>query len=112
MQFGLRDKLFLRGLQGALGNTTKATEMCLDYMQAQGVQIDREKRQRIVEQTRSLSGIPDPTDRLLRLAVMLRKEDLRFPIKTTLLIKDFFYLDRMAKRVGFSNIADAAQARY
>lgn len=109
LQFGLRDKLFLRGLQGSLGNTTRATEMCLDYMQQQGVQIDREKRQRIVAQAQSLGTIPDPTDRLLRLAVMLRKEDLRFPIKTTLLIKDFFYLDRMAKRVGFANIAEAAK---
>ncbi len=112
LQFGLRDKLFLRSLQGSLNNTTRATELCLDYIQSQGTQVESDKRQRIIEQARLLTEVTDPTDRLMRLSVILRKEDLRFPIKTTLLIKDLFYLDRMAKRVGFSGIAEAVSVKF
>ena len=47
----------------------------------------------------------------MRLAVILRKEGLKFPLKTTLLVKDFFYIDRLAKKVGYSGIAEALQAK-
>ncbi|MBI2314514.1 M48 family metalloprotease [Candidatus Daviesbacteria bacterium] len=110
-EFGFRDKLFLRNLVGALNNTPHATTLCLDYIQSQGAAISKEIRQRVIEQSGTLSQVSDPTDRLMRLAVILRKEGLKFPLKTTLLVKDFFYIDRLAKKVGYSGIAEALQAK-
>ena len=110
-EFNFGDKLFLRNLVGSLNNTPRVTTMCLDYIQSQGAVISKETRQRVIEQAETLSQVSDPTDRLMRLAVILRKEGLKFPLKTTLLVKDFFYIDRLAKKVGYSGIAEALQAK-
>lgn len=109
IQLSLQDRFFVGNLSRALSNTSQAAQMCIDYIGSTGVQIDEEKRQRVIQQAQSLNQVPDPTDRLMRLAVLLRKEDIRFPIKITLLVKDLFYLDRFAKKVGYSGIAEAGQ---
>lgn len=106
----IQDRIFLAGLTQKLGTDTDAVDHCLSYLKSQGAEIGEEKRTRIIEQASSLNTVPDSTDRLLGLTVMLREEGLRFPLKITLLVKDFFYLDRLSKRVGFAGITEAIQA--
>ncbi|OGE16638.1 hypothetical protein A2858_02225 [Candidatus Daviesbacteria bacterium RIFCSPHIGHO2_01_FULL_36_37] len=110
LNFSVGERLFLWNLSQNLGNTQRATAMSLDYLGSNGYTIDQVTKDKILEQTEKLDEVADPTQRLMKLAVILRKEGLRFPIKTTLLIKDMFYLDRMAKRVGYSGISEALQS--
>lgn len=107
LQLSLKDRLFLKNLAGSMDKSASAVKMCINYIKDQGVSIDNDLKQTLIKEAESLNNISDPTDRLMRLAVLLRKEGLKFPLKTTLLIKDFFYLDRLAKRVGFSGITEA-----
>lgn len=107
LQFSIRERFGLRVLAGSLGDTKKAIQSALDYISSHGTQIDDIVKRRILDQSWKLDQMEDPADKLAGLAVMLRKEGLRFPLKTTLLIKDFFYLDRLAKRVGYSGLTEA-----
>lgn len=109
IQLSLQDRFFLAGLTQRLGDTISATGYCLDYLRSQGQEIDQETRARIIEQVDTLADTPNLTNRLLGLTVLLRREGLRFPLKITLLVKDLFYLDRMAKRVGYSGISEILQ---
>lgn len=111
LDLNMNDKLFLAGLVQNLNNIPFVTELCLSYLIQQGVEIDSRQRARIKKRINTLSQITDPSDRLLGLSVTLRKEKLRFPLKITLLVQDFFYLDRMAKKVDYSGILDAYEGQ-
>lgn len=49
----------------------------------------------------------DITDRLLQLSLELNKENIELPDHISLIIKNFYYLDRLAKKVGFANIVES-----
>ncbi len=110
LDFSFGDRFFLWTLYQSLDNIQGATNICLNYMGQTGVQIDGEQRQKIMAEVGSMDESADPVNKLMKMAVLFRKEKLRFPPKITLLIKDIFYLDRMAKRVGYSGISEASQS--
>jgi predicted unusual protein kinase regulating ubiquinone biosynthesis (AarF/ABC1/UbiB family) len=100
------DRLFLNNLRNSLDDPSKALNACFRYLAGQGVRVDRQTRDEIIQEV-SQRNSSDITYQLLQLAVALRKKGIKFPLKITLLIKDFYYLDKMAKKAGYKGIEDA-----
>lgn len=84
--------------------------MCANYAKSIGIEISDDQKERIIAQAKEAELTPDPARRLMRLSVILRREVIRLPLKMTLLIKNLYFLDRMAKKAGMTGITEAAKA--
>lgn len=108
LQLSFADQLFLLGLASSLENPSETTEMAIEYLEGQDIVIPDEAKTQIRQDVAQITG-KDNMDRLMQINWALRKQKIRFPIRMTLLMKDFFYLDKMAKKVGFAGIEAAQQ---
>jgi hypothetical protein len=103
----MADQMFIFALSQSAGNPEEAAKTCCDYLKAQGASIKPGTREEILEESAELSNTSDPIGRMLELAIILRKHELRLPLKITLIIKNIFYLNRLAKTAGFNNLQEA-----
>jgi predicted unusual protein kinase regulating ubiquinone biosynthesis (AarF/ABC1/UbiB family) len=107
IQLNNKDKAFLMGMYASLSNPEAVIGQVFDYLEGEGTHFEDGMKEHIRSRVHEILGSDDQTNQHLHKAVLLRKEGVRFPLKITLLIKDIFYLDRLAKKVGFSSLADA-----
>lgn len=105
-----KDSEFLVNIASGYGDIAAVVDHCVGYLASEGQVIDEAMHQRLYEQGLVLNDISDPTEKLLGLSVMLRKEGLRFPLRMSLLVQNFFYLDRMNKKAGFTGIMESLSA--
>jgi len=110
LKLNMADQMFIFGLTQATENPQAAAESCCNYLAGQGVDITVETRRKILQESSELNNIVDSTQRMLELAIILRKYELRLPLKITLLVQNIFFLDRMAKSAGLANLQEAFES--
>jgi predicted unusual protein kinase regulating ubiquinone biosynthesis (AarF/ABC1/UbiB family) len=103
------DQQFLITLPALIGDMTLAAEAMMNYFSQKNISVEPDQRLAIATEVQEISSTfgSDPTERILRLSTIFRKHGIRPPIEITLIVKDFFFLDRMAKKVGFTGIVEA-----
>lgn len=101
------DLNFFRGLLTKIKSPSELLEHTFSYLNVLGYSITDDQKVRILDSSVSIGRGEDVTDRLMKAIVALRKEGIKLPLKITLLIKNIYYLDRLARKVGFENILEA-----